>query len=98
MADTLSNRDSPEAPALANLNDKFVFILGGTFRKIGTTDYYDVDNNVWTLGPKMTKPRYAFSACILAGILYAFSGATPGYSNIESLDAHSLVNGKAIEW
>ena len=58
MAKALSNRENPN---LANLDDKYVFILGGTVTRESrykcTTDYYDVANNVWTKGPMMTAPR-----------------------------------------
>ena len=90
MADAVTNRVNP---SLANLDDKYVFILGGTFRTVSTTDYYNVDQDSWTEGPKMTAPRYDLSSCILAGILYAFNGATPNYDCIESLNAQSLVDG-----
>ena len=35
-------------PALANLDDKFVFIMGGTFRTKSTTDFYNIANDTWT--------------------------------------------------
>ena len=99
LSDGVSNREEhPDNPALANLNDKFVFIVGGTFRKVGTTDYYDIARDTWTLGPKMTAPRYELSAIVLGGILYAFNGSTPNYHCIESLDAQSLVNGQDVGW
>ena len=94
-AAALTNRENP---TLANLDDKFAFILGGTFRTKSTSDFYDVANDVWTKGPMMTAPRYDFSACILAGILYAFNGATPNYDSIESLNAQNLVNGQVSKW
>ena len=94
MADALSERE--HNVTFANLNDKYVFMCGGTFRKKGTTDYYNVEHNTWTLGPYMTAPRYDFSTCVLAGILYAFNGATPNYDSIESLEAQKLVNGQEV--
>ena len=90
MAKASPNRNNP---ALANLDDKYVFILGGNSRTKSTTDYYSVANNAWTLGPMMTSIRHNLSACILDGILYAFNGATQNYDSIESLDAQSLVDG-----
>ena len=94
MADALSERE--HNVTFANLNDKYVFICGGEFRKIGTTDYYNVEHDTWTTGPYMTEPRYDFSTCVLAGILYAFNGATPNYDSIESLEAQKLVNGQEV--
>ena len=84
MAKSLSNRENP---SLANLDDKYVFILGGSSRKKLSTDYYNVGSNTWTKGPMMNAPRYNFSTCILDGILYAFNGATKNHDCIESLDA-----------
>ena len=95
VATPLTNRENP---ALANLDDRFVFILGGTFRTKSTTDFYHIAHDVWTKGPLMTTPRYNLSACILAGFLYAFNGATPRYDSIESINAQSLVNGQVAEW
>ena len=62
-----------ENPALANLDDKFVFIVGPFG---SSTDFYNIACDEWTKGPMMTAPRIRFSACILAGILYAFNGTT----------------------
>ena len=47
----LSNRTNP---ALANLEDKYVFVLGDTSSSRGnwgTSDYYNIANNTWTKGP-----------------------------------------------
>ena len=59
VASPLTFRDNP---ALANLIDQIVFIMGGTFRTISTTDFYDIARDSWTKGPKMTLPRYYLSA------------------------------------
>ena len=80
----MSNRLNP---SLANLDDKYVFILGVTERIKRTTDYYNIYQDSWTEGPEMTVPRYDFSSCILVGILYAFNGTTQNNDCIESLDA-----------
>ena len=45
MADAVSNRLNP---SLANLDDKYVFILGVTERIKRTTDYYNIYRDSWT--------------------------------------------------
>ena len=90
MAKALSNRENP---SLANLDDKYVFILGGTVRIKCTTDYYNVASNAWTSGPRMTETQHKFSTCFLDRILYAFNGARFNKDFIESLDAQSLIDG-----
>ena len=45
MADAVTNRHNP---SLANLDDKYVFILGGTHRMVSTADYYNIEQDSWT--------------------------------------------------
>ena len=76
LAEPLTTREKSK-PALANLDNKFVFIISGTFRTKSSTDFYNIANDEWTKGPLMTAPRYNESACIRSGILYAIGGVTP---------------------
>ena len=90
MAQPLTHRQNA---TLANFDDKYVFILGGTFTTISTVDYYNISENVWTIGPMMKYDRQNFSCCILAGVLYAFNGQSMAFDVIESLDVQSLLDG-----
>ena len=65
---------SCEKPTFANLDDKFVFMIGDHYQNECNTDFYDIAQDAWTEGPKMTNPESSMSACTLNGILYAFSG------------------------
>ena len=67
-------------PCLINLNDEYVFVLGGARRSkmysvFNTVACYDLATNDAPIAyPEMNAPRMQASGCALNGSLYVFGG------------------------
>ena len=90
-------------PALANFRDKFIFCTGGapngrpySIDEYGLNDnsctMYDIEKDVWTVGPTMLRHRWKHSCCILGDHLYTFSGM--GMSSLEDIDSIQMIDAK----
>ena len=61
---------------LANLADKYVFMIGGYKNRISlkSVSRYDIANNRWEYMPELSQGRYLASACSLKDKIYVFGG------------------------
>ncbi|XP_021693093.1 kelch-like ECH-associated protein 1 [Aedes aegypti] len=62
---------------------RMIFVAGGYYRhSLDTLECYNVDDNVWTMLPRLTVPRSGLGAAFLKGRFYAVGGRnnTPGSS------------------
>jgi len=94
-------------PCEVNVNDKFVFLIGGllypTNQALATVSRYEIATNSWSKGPQLNIARCNSSACFLGGNIYVFGGQNRQYqmtNSIEKLRVASLnsVGGKATVW
>ena len=78
--------------SLANLNDNFVFIVGGgadnrsTISAHGKTQRYNVAENSWIDLPNLNVSRQGAAACGIGDAVYVFCGMKANSEGINSVE------------
>ena len=76
--------------AIANLDDKFIFVLGGR-----TAERFDIERGVWESLPSMVQNRLGASACAMNGTVYVFFGQDENQEPISTIEKLENAGGPA---